>query len=193
MPNLHHAFSRLATDPLRGRVRRDELRMFAFQFLELLDQLVEIEVADFRIIEDKIAVFVVPDLFPQIFDRLFDVLTRACHVQKIIFVAHERPSSARQDGRGRPSPRSFVASPTAVVMNFVLATRRLVLREFVPADADALARVICDPETMRYYPAPYDRAGVDDWIARNLRRYQQDGHGLWAIDLKSSGDMIGDC
>ncbi len=78
-------------------------------------------------------------------------------------------------------------------MNFVLATRRLVLREFVPADADALARVICDPETMRYYPAPYDRAGVDDWIARNLRRYQQDGHGLWAIDLKSSGDMIGDC
>ena len=78
-------------------------------------------------------------------------------------------------------------------MNFVLETPRLVLREFVPADADALARVISDPQTMRYYPAPYDRVGVEDWIARNLRRYQRDGHGLWAIDLKSAGEMIGDC
>src|SRR5258705_1569722 len=80
-----------------------------------------------------------------------------------------------------------------IVMNFVLETPRLVLREFVPADADALARVISDPQTMRYYSAPYDRVGVEDWIARNLRRYQRDGHGLWAIDLKSADEMIGDC
>jgi len=46
---------------------------------------------------------------------------------------------------------------------------------------------------MRYYPAPYDEAGVADWIARNLSRYERDGHGLWAIDLKSTGEMIGDC
>jgi len=78
-------------------------------------------------------------------------------------------------------------------MRIVLETSRLILREFVPEDADALARVICDPETMRYYPAPYDRDGVEDWIAWNLRRYQQDGHGLWAIDLRTTGEMIGDC
>jgi [ribosomal protein S5]-alanine N-acetyltransferase len=78
-------------------------------------------------------------------------------------------------------------------MRTVLETGRLILREFVPADADALARVISDPETMRYYPAPYDRPGVDEWIARNIRRYENDGHGLWAIDLKSTGEMIGDC
>ena len=78
-------------------------------------------------------------------------------------------------------------------MNFVLETPRLVLREFVRADADALARVISDPQTMRYYPTPYDRVGVEDWIARNLRRYQRDGHGLWAIDLKAADEMIGDC
>ncbi len=46
---------------------------------------------------------------------------------------------------------------------------------------------------MRYYPITFDRKAVEEWIARNQRRYGTDGHGLWAMDLKSSGDMIGDC
>ena len=90
-------------------------------------------------------------------------------------------------------PHVFVLSPIATVLKIILETPRLVLREFVPGDADPLARVISDPETMRSYPAPYDEAGVADWIARNLSRYERDGHGLWAIDLKSTGEMIGDC
>lgn len=75
----------------------------------------------------------------------------------------------------------------------ILETSRLILREFLPHDADALALVLSDPETMRFYPAPYDRAGVEDWIARNLRRYSDTGHGLWAMTLKSTGELIGDC
>jgi RimJ/RimL family protein N-acetyltransferase len=75
----------------------------------------------------------------------------------------------------------------------ILETERVILRQFLPADRDALARVICDPETMRYYPAPFDRAAVQEWIARNLRRYAANGHGLWAMDLKTTGEMIGDC
>jgi RimJ/RimL family protein N-acetyltransferase len=78
-------------------------------------------------------------------------------------------------------------------MQIVLETSRLILREFVPQDADALALVISDPETMRYYPSPYDRAGVEEWIARNIRRYRTSGYGLWALDWKSTGEMIGDC
>jgi ribosomal-protein-alanine N-acetyltransferase len=75
----------------------------------------------------------------------------------------------------------------------ILETSRLILREFCSDDADALARVLSDPETMRFYPAPYDRAGVENWIARNLRRYADDGHGLWAMILKATGELIGDC
>ncbi|HUB01180.1 MAG TPA: GNAT family N-acetyltransferase [Terriglobales bacterium] len=75
----------------------------------------------------------------------------------------------------------------------ILETRRLILREFVADDADALARVLSDPETMRYYPAPYDRAGVEDWIACNRQRYRADGVGLWAMVLKTSTEVIGDC
>lgn len=78
-------------------------------------------------------------------------------------------------------------------MRIILETPRLLLREFVPDDADALARVLSDAETMRYYPAPIDRAGVEEWIARSRRRYASDGVGLWAMVLKSSGELIGDC
>ncbi len=75
----------------------------------------------------------------------------------------------------------------------ILETDRLLLREFVPDDIDALAAVISDPGTMRFYPEPPDRAGVESWIERNRRRYRDHGHGLWAMVLKSSGEVIGDC
>jgi ribosomal-protein-alanine N-acetyltransferase len=75
----------------------------------------------------------------------------------------------------------------------ILKTDRLLLREFGPEDLDALAAVLSNPETMRYYPAALDRAGVAAWIERNRRRYADPGHGLWAMALKSSGEVIGDC
>jgi RimJ/RimL family protein N-acetyltransferase len=75
----------------------------------------------------------------------------------------------------------------------ILQTARLLLREFTPEDADALALVLSDPETMRYYPAPYNRAGVEQWIERNRQRYQDDGVGLWAMELKKTQELIGDC
>jgi [ribosomal protein S5]-alanine N-acetyltransferase len=80
----------------------------------------------------------------------------------------------------------------------ILQTPRLLLREFTPQDADGLALVISDPETVRYYPAPYDRAGVEQWIKRNRQRYQDDGVGLWAMELIKTRDseahkIIGDC
>ncbi len=75
----------------------------------------------------------------------------------------------------------------------VLQTTRLLLREFTPQDADALALVLSDPQTMRYYPAPYDRAGIEQWIERNRQRYQDDGVGLWAMELKKAQQIIGDC
>ena len=75
----------------------------------------------------------------------------------------------------------------------ILETRRLLLREFIPEDVDALALVLSDAETMRHYPAPLDRDGVIAWIQRNRHRYAEYGHGLWAMVLKSSGEVIGDC
>ena len=78
-------------------------------------------------------------------------------------------------------------------MSRVIETARLTLREFTPADAAALTLVLSDPETMRYYPAPYDRTAVEQWIERNRQRYSDDGIGLWAMVLKRTGELIGDC
>jgi [ribosomal protein S5]-alanine N-acetyltransferase len=75
----------------------------------------------------------------------------------------------------------------------ILETSRLILRVFRPDDADALARVLSDPETMRFYPAPCDRPKVEQWIARQIRRHAEHGLGLWAMILKSSGELAGDC
>jgi [ribosomal protein S5]-alanine N-acetyltransferase len=75
----------------------------------------------------------------------------------------------------------------------ILETHRVILRELVAGDVDALARVLSDPETMRHYPAPYDRAGVEGWIARCQERYRDDDVALWGMVLKSSGELIGDC
>lgn len=75
----------------------------------------------------------------------------------------------------------------------VLETLRLRLGEFTGLDADPLCRVLCDATAMRFYPVPFDRAKVEDWIARNRQRYANDGYGLWAMRLKSTCELIGDC
>jgi RimJ/RimL family protein N-acetyltransferase len=72
-------------------------------------------------------------------------------------------------------------------------TPRLLLREFTPADADALEGILGDPVLMQYYPAALDRKAVELWIEKNMERYHRHGHGLWAMLLKESGELIGDC
>jgi RimJ/RimL family protein N-acetyltransferase len=80
-----------------------------------------------------------------------------------------------------------------VEQGVILETARLRLREFVPEDADALEAILGDPVAMQYYPAPFDRKAVECWIEKNMGRYQRDGYGLWAMLLKQSGELIGDC
>ena len=75
----------------------------------------------------------------------------------------------------------------------LLETKRLLLREMNPEDFDALFRVLGDPETMWHYPYTFDGRHVRDWIERNMNRYRKDGFGLWAVCLKDTGEMIGDC
>ena len=75
----------------------------------------------------------------------------------------------------------------------ILETERLILREFVPADFEALYAVLADSDIMEHYPYPFDEARVRNWITRNLERYRNNGFGLWAVVLKGTDEMIGDC
>ena len=78
-------------------------------------------------------------------------------------------------------------------MNVIIETERLFLREMNMDDLDALYEVLADQEIMKYYPYIFDEKKVKEWIERNMNRYQKDGFGLWAVCLKESGEMIGDC
>jgi len=75
----------------------------------------------------------------------------------------------------------------------ILETERLRLREFTMNDADAMEAVLGDPVAMQYYPAAFDRKAVESWIGKNIERYRRDGHSLWAMLLKDTGELIGDC
>lgn len=75
----------------------------------------------------------------------------------------------------------------------VIETKRLRLREYTQNDFDCLKAVISDPETMKYYEKPYDDEGVNRWINWCIKSYADNGFGLWAIELKETGQFIGDC
>ena len=75
----------------------------------------------------------------------------------------------------------------------LLETERLFLREMDRNDYDVLYRVLADTEIMRHYPYTFDEARVRAWIERNMDRYREHGFGLWAVCLKDTGEMIGDC
>jgi RimJ/RimL family protein N-acetyltransferase len=74
-----------------------------------------------------------------------------------------------------------------------IETARLQLRPLTQDDQDAIYAVIGDDATMQYYPRGFTRRDAAEWVERNLRRYEQDGHGLMAVVVKGTGDVIGDC
>lgn len=74
-----------------------------------------------------------------------------------------------------------------------IQTERLILRELVPDDFDALYSVLADSDIMQHYPYTFDDKRVRNWIERNIERYRILGFGLWAVCLKDTGEMIGDC
>ena len=74
-----------------------------------------------------------------------------------------------------------------------IETKRLILREMNEDDFDALYRVLADADIMQHYPYAFDEERVQNWIARNVERYRVFGFGLWAVCLKETGEMIGDC
>ncbi len=75
----------------------------------------------------------------------------------------------------------------------VIETERLLLREMTDEDFDALYKVLADPDIMQHYSCVFDEKRVRCWIERNIERYRVFGFGLWAVCLKETDEIIGDC
>lgn len=78
-------------------------------------------------------------------------------------------------------------------MKIILETDRLSLREMTPSDLPAICRVLQDRETMYAYEHAFSDEEAAAWLNNQLRRYREDGFGLWAAVLKESGEIIGQC
>lgn len=78
-------------------------------------------------------------------------------------------------------------------MNNLMETKRLIFRKIDQSDFYNLKQIISDEETMKYYPQPYNDAGVQRWIDWCLGCYEKRGFGLFAVILKETNSFIGDC
>lgn len=75
----------------------------------------------------------------------------------------------------------------------ILETPRLSLREMTQADLPALKRTLQDPIAMRAYEHAFSDQEAQDWLDRQLMRYQKDGFGLWAVLSRETGEWLGQC
>jgi RimJ/RimL family protein N-acetyltransferase len=72
-----------------------------------------------------------------------------------------------------------------------LQTDRLVLRAFCEADLDAFAAIMADPDVMTYLGGPMIRANAWRAMATTLGHWALKGYGMWAVERKDDGALIG--
>jgi len=76
---------------------------------------------------------------------------------------------------------------------FLLETERLGLRYFRKSDLEALHQILSDPTTMQFWPKPYSHEQTQAWLQRHIQRLENDGFARFAVFLKGTNTLIGDC
>ena len=75
----------------------------------------------------------------------------------------------------------------------ILETKRLLLREMVESDLPDLRKILQDDDVMYAYEGAFSNEEVMWWFDNQILRYKQYGFGLWAVILKETNKMIGQC
>lgn len=75
----------------------------------------------------------------------------------------------------------------------ILETERLYLREMNQCDFESLCKILQDKDTMYAYEGAFSEEEVQEWLDRQISRYQKWNFGLWAVILKETDEMIGQC
>jgi RimJ/RimL family protein N-acetyltransferase len=72
-----------------------------------------------------------------------------------------------------------------------LSTARLLLRRWRETDHAPFAVLNADPMVMEYFPGRLTRAESDDLIARIETGFATRGLGLWALEVRATGEFAG--
>ena len=75
----------------------------------------------------------------------------------------------------------------------IFETERLYLREMNQSDFKALSKILQDEETMYAYEGAFNDEEVQEWLDRQISRYHKWDFGSWAVVLKETDEMIGQC
>lgn len=75
----------------------------------------------------------------------------------------------------------------------VLETNRLCLREMNRSDYSSLCEILQDEAVMYAYEGAFSDAEAQEWLDRQLKNYEVYGFGLFAVLLKDTNEMIGQC
>ena len=75
----------------------------------------------------------------------------------------------------------------------ILTTPRLRLRQLEEGDFDNLCTILQDPMAMYAYEHAFSQEEVEQWLARQLWRYREEGFGLWAVEDRETGTFLGQC
>lgn len=78
-------------------------------------------------------------------------------------------------------------------MHKIIETKRLYLRQFTQDDFTALCRTLQDDAAMYAYNGALNDDEVQAWLDRQLSRYAKYGFGSWALVLKDSDEIAGQC
>jgi [ribosomal protein S5]-alanine N-acetyltransferase len=75
-----------------------------------------------------------------------------------------------------------------------LQTPRLIFRALSLSDKAPLMEFFTDPHATEFLFIDTDiEKYADDWLARQLSRYRNAGDGLCAVELRETGELIGQC
>lgn len=75
----------------------------------------------------------------------------------------------------------------------IIETNRLYLRRMKQSDYNDLCKILQDEQTMYAYEGAFTDEEVQQWIDRQLTRYEKWGFGLWVVILKENEELIGQC
>jgi RimJ/RimL family protein N-acetyltransferase len=68
---------------------------------------------------------------------------------------------------------------------------RLVLRQWRDGDRAPFAALNADPMVMEHFPAMLTRDQSDAMVDRCVEQIERDGYGLWAVEVRTTGEFIG--
>jgi len=73
----------------------------------------------------------------------------------------------------------------------VVNTGRLLLRRWREEDRAPFAELNGDPETLVFFPSTLTRAESDAYVDRIEAGFEERGYGLWALEVRETGEFIG--